>query len=60
MVDQDPLPWWSRGRVTLLGDAAHPMYREARTGRGQAISMRGPRGRSALHPQDAVEALCSV
>src|SRR5260221_3622101 len=25
MVDQDPLPWWSRGRVTLLRDAAHPM-----------------------------------
>jgi 2-polyprenyl-6-methoxyphenol hydroxylase-like FAD-dependent oxidoreductase len=26
MVDRDPLPWWSRGRVTLVGDAAHPMY----------------------------------
>ncbi len=26
MVDRDPLPWWTRGRVTLLGDAAHPMY----------------------------------
>ena len=26
MVDQDPLPWWTQGRVTLLGDAAHPMY----------------------------------
>ncbi|WP_205629285.1 FAD-dependent monooxygenase, partial [Jiangella muralis] len=25
MVDQDPLPFWSRGRLTLLGDAAHPM-----------------------------------
>ena len=24
MVDQDPLPWWTQGRVTLLGDAAHP------------------------------------
>ena len=26
MVDRDPLPYWTRGRVTLLGDAAHPMY----------------------------------
>jgi len=24
--DRDPLPWWTEGRVTLLGDAAHPMY----------------------------------
>jgi 2-polyprenyl-6-methoxyphenol hydroxylase-like FAD-dependent oxidoreductase len=26
MVDRDPLPRWSFGRVTLAGDAAHPMY----------------------------------
>src|SRR3546814_785060 len=26
MVDQDPLPFWTQGRVTLMGDAAHPMY----------------------------------
>jgi 5-methylphenazine-1-carboxylate 1-monooxygenase len=25
-VDRDPLPRWSFGRVTLLGDAAHPMH----------------------------------
>lgn len=25
LFDRDPLPWWSRGRITLLGDAAHPM-----------------------------------
>ena len=24
--DRDPLPYWTSGRVTLLGDAAHPMY----------------------------------
>ncbi|CAM5233767.1 Flavin-dependent oxidoreductase OS=Streptomyces alboniger OX=132473 GN=CP975_12045 PE=4 SV=1 [Streptomyces alboniger] len=26
MVDRDPLPRWGRGAVTLLGDAAHPVY----------------------------------
>lgn len=26
MVDKDPLPYWGTGPVTLLGDAAHPMY----------------------------------
>ncbi|MBM3513741.1 MAG: FAD-binding protein [Alphaproteobacteria bacterium] len=25
LFDRDPLDWWSKGRVTLLGDAAHPM-----------------------------------
>ena len=37
MVDQEPLPWWSRGRVTLMGDAAHPMYPRGSNGAGQAI-----------------------
>jgi 2-polyprenyl-6-methoxyphenol hydroxylase-like FAD-dependent oxidoreductase len=37
MVDRDPLPWWSRGRITLLGDAAHPMYPRGSNGAGQAI-----------------------
>ena len=37
MVDRDPLPFWSRGRVTLLGDAAHPMYPRGSNGAGQAI-----------------------
>ena len=26
MVDKDPVPRWTFGRVTFLGDAAHPMY----------------------------------
>ncbi|MEI8152021.1 MAG: FAD-dependent monooxygenase [Hyphomicrobiales bacterium] len=25
LFDRDPLPTWSQGRITLLGDAAHPM-----------------------------------
>ncbi len=37
MVDQDPLPFWTRGRVTLMGDAAHPMVPRGSNGAGQAI-----------------------
>lgn len=37
MCDRDPLPSWGRGRVTLLGDAAHPMYPMGSNGAGQAI-----------------------
>ncbi|MCQ0011064.1 flavin-dependent oxidoreductase [Actinomadura madurae] len=37
MVDQDPLDRWSFGRVTLLGDAAHPMVPRGSNGGGQAI-----------------------
>jgi 2-polyprenyl-6-methoxyphenol hydroxylase-like FAD-dependent oxidoreductase len=37
MVDQDPLPFWSQGRVTLLGDAAHPMMPRGSNGSAQAI-----------------------
>ena len=37
MVDRDPLPRWSFGPVTLLGDAAHPMYPIGSNGASQAI-----------------------
>lgn len=37
MVDRDPLPRWTEGRVTLLGDAAHPMYPVGSNGASQAI-----------------------
>jgi 2-polyprenyl-6-methoxyphenol hydroxylase-like FAD-dependent oxidoreductase len=37
MVDQDPLPRWTFDRVTLLGDAAHPMVPRGSNGAGQAI-----------------------
>jgi 2-polyprenyl-6-methoxyphenol hydroxylase-like FAD-dependent oxidoreductase len=59
MVDQDPLPWWSRGRVTLLGDAAHPMYPRGSNGAGQAIlDARALADALALHddPVDALKA----
>ena len=35
--DRDPLPRWSHGSVTLLGDAAHPMYPVGSNGASQAI-----------------------
>lgn len=37
MVDREPLPRWGTRRVTLLGDAAHPMYPVGANGGSQAI-----------------------
>lgn len=37
MVDRDPLPGWTDGRVTLMGDAAHPTYPVGSNGASQAI-----------------------
>jgi 5-methylphenazine-1-carboxylate 1-monooxygenase len=37
MVDRDPIDRWTFGRVTLLGDAAHPMYPRGSNGAAQAI-----------------------
>ncbi len=37
LCDREPLARWSRGRVTLLGDAAHPMYPVGSNGATQAI-----------------------
>lgn len=35
MVDKDPIPRWTFGRVTLAGDAAHPMYPRGSNGAAQ-------------------------
>jgi 2-polyprenyl-6-methoxyphenol hydroxylase-like FAD-dependent oxidoreductase len=37
MVDRDPVDRWTFGRVTLLGDAAHPMYPRGANGGAQAV-----------------------
>jgi 2-polyprenyl-6-methoxyphenol hydroxylase-like FAD-dependent oxidoreductase len=37
LVDRDPLPFWGTGRVTLLGDAAHPVLPHTGQGAAQAI-----------------------
>ncbi|WP_280255659.1 flavin-dependent oxidoreductase [Nocardia wallacei] len=37
MVDRDPLPHWTSGHITLVGDAAHPMYPIGSNGGSQAI-----------------------
>ena len=37
LADRDPLATWGNGRVTLLGDAAHPMYPIGSNGASQAI-----------------------
>ncbi|MFM9899243.1 flavin-dependent oxidoreductase [Sphingorhabdus sp.] len=37
MLDRDPLPRWTFGRITLMGDAAHPMYPIGSNGATQGI-----------------------
>jgi len=37
MVDKDPVSRWTFGRLTLMGDAAHPMYPRGSQGAAQAV-----------------------
>ena len=57
MVDQDPLPWWTQGRVTLLGDAAHPMVPRGSNGAGQAILDARALAEALVRHRDPAEAL---
>jgi 2-polyprenyl-6-methoxyphenol hydroxylase-like FAD-dependent oxidoreductase len=59
MVDQDPLDRWTDRRLTLLGDAAHPMVPRGSNGAGQAIlDARALRNALAgtTDPEDALRA----
>jgi len=58
MVDREPIPQWTFGRTTLLGDAAHPMYPIGSNGASQAIlDARVLAGCIARHRGDLNEAL---
>lgn len=53
MVDRDPLPQWTFGHITLLGDAAHPMYPIGSNGASQAILDADALGQVIVEQQDA-------
>lgn len=57
MVDRDPLPQWTFGRITLLGDAAHPMYPIGSNGASQAILDADALGQVIAEQQDAESTL---
>jgi 2-polyprenyl-6-methoxyphenol hydroxylase-like FAD-dependent oxidoreductase len=57
MVDRDPLPRWSFGRTTLLGDAAHPMYPQGGNGGAQAVIDAATLARLLASEPDPVAAL---
>jgi 5-methylphenazine-1-carboxylate 1-monooxygenase len=57
MVDKDPVDRWTFGRVTLMGDAAHPMYPRGANGAAQAIIDSRTLAELLSHASDAREAL---
>ncbi len=51
LCDREPVKNWSQGRVTLLGDAAHPMLQYLAQGAGQAIEDAVVLGKALEHHQ---------
>jgi 3-hydroxybenzoate 6-monooxygenase len=49
LCDREPVKNWSQGRVTLLGDAAHPMLQYLAQGAGQAIEDAVVLGKAIAH-----------
>jgi 2-polyprenyl-6-methoxyphenol hydroxylase-like FAD-dependent oxidoreductase len=60
MVDKDPLDRWTFGRITLAGDAAHPMYPRGSNGSAQGLidarALSECLARGADNPQAALKA----
>jgi salicylate hydroxylase len=60
LFDRDPLPVWSTDRITLLGDAAHPMLPFLGQGAAMAIEDAYILARAlSYHPEDIPVALRS-
>lgn len=57
MYDRPPARYWSRGRVTLVGDAAHPMTPNQAQGACQALEDAVAIGESVKRASDLSEAL---
>jgi salicylate hydroxylase len=56
IYDRDPLPQWTRGRVTLLGDAAHPTMPTLAQGANMAIEDGYVLARALARRDDDIEA----
>ena len=59
LIERDPLPGWTAGRVALLGDAAHPMAPFLAQGAAQAIEDAGALGEALLAARDVPEGLAA-
>ncbi len=59
LLDRPPLPRWSRGAITLLGDAAHPMLPFLAQGASQAVADAGALGEAVAGAGDLAGAFAA-